>query len=102
MNKLIDLFISNIKHISSEIKLYLITFYNETYFLINKNFTLSKQYKPLIDEKIAINKKLQKTLDVVINKNKQAEKDILKLENENALLQSKITIVEDIMTKRHD
>jgi len=102
MNKLIDLLISNIKHISSEIKLYLITFYNETYFLINKNFTLSKEYKPIIDEKVAINKKLQKTLNVVINKNKKAENDILKLENENALLQSKITIIEDIMTKRHD
>jgi len=102
MNKLIDLLISNIKNIIKKIKLCLITFYNETYFLINKNFTISKKYKPTIDEKTNFNKKLQKTLKIASSKNNEAEKTILKLEDENALLQSKISIVEDIMTKRHD
>jgi len=102
MNKFIDLLISNLKYITKEIKIYLITFYNETSFLINKNFTLSKRYKPIIDEKIAINKKLQKTLNVVATKNKEAENDILKLKTDTAMLQSKITIIEDIITKRHD
>ncbi|MCB2293016.1 hypothetical protein LGK95_05700 [Clostridium algoriphilum] len=101
MNKLIDLLISNFKCVTKEIKIYLITFYNETYFLINKNFALSKKYKPAIDEKLNKNKKLQKTLTIASNKNKEAENTILKLENENALLQSKISIIEDLMTKRH-
>ena len=59
-------------------------------------------YKPIIKEKMDTNKKLQKTLKVLDNKNKEAKNNILKLENENALLQSKISIIQDLLTKRHD
>lgn len=102
MNKLIDWINSSLKYIGIKIKLYLIAFYNKTHFLINKNFTLSKMYKPIIEEKVSINKKLQETLNVLIHKNKEAENTILKLEKENALLQAKITTIQNFLTKRHD
>ena len=76
--------------------------YNKIYFLINKNFTLSKIYKPIIKEKIDTNKKLQETLNNLDHKYKEAKKNILNLENENTLLQAKISKVQDLITKRHD
>ncbi len=102
MNKLIDWINSSLKYIGIKIKLYLIAFYNKTHFLINKNFTLSKMYKPIIEEKVSTNKKLQETLNVLVYKNKEAENTILKLEKENALLQAKITTIQNFLTKRHD
>ena len=102
MNKFIDFIISSLKYICKKIKLYIIAFYNETYLLINNNFTLSKIYKPIINDKVSANKKLQETLNALSRKRKEGDNDILKLENENALLQSKISIIEDLITKRHD
>jgi hypothetical protein len=102
MNKLIDWVISNLKYLVKKIKLYIVTFYDKTHFLINKNFTLSEMYKPIIEEKVITNKKLQQTLNVVVHKNKEAENNILKLEKENALLQAKISIIQNLLTKRHN
>lgn len=102
MNELINLINSSIKYINKKTKSYLYTFYNKIYFLINKNFTLSKIYKPIIKEKIDINKKLQQTLNIQHNKNKAAEKNILNLQVENESLQAKISIIQNIITKRHD
>ena len=102
MNELMNLINSSIKYINKKTKLYLISFYNKIYFLINKNFTLSKIYKPIIKEKIDINKKLQQTLNIKHNKNKVAEKNISNLQEENESLQGKISIIQNIITKRHD
>lgn len=102
MNKFIDWIIASFKYIGKKNKLYLIQFYNKTLFLINNNFTLSKIYKPIIKEKMDTNKKLQETLKVLHNENNEAQNNILKLENENTLLQSKISIIQDLITKRHD
>lgn len=102
MNNIIDAIISYIKDISNDVRLYIITFYNKTCFLINNNFKLNKMYKPIIDEKVTVNKKLQEDLKAIDHKNEDIEKNILKLENENKLLQIKISIIEDIITKRHD
>ncbi|MBZ9688862.1 hypothetical protein G9F72_021310 [Clostridium estertheticum] len=102
MNEFIDWIISNLKYVGKKNKLFLMEFYNKINLLINNNFTLSKMYKPIIKEKTDINKKLQKTLRVLDNKNKEVQKNMLKLENQNTLLQSKISIIQDLMTKRHD
>ena len=102
MNKFIDWIICSLKYVCKKNKLYLTQSYNKTRFLINRNFTLNRMYKPIIAEKINTNKKSQKTLNVVERKNKQSEYNILKLEKENALLQSKISIIQDLITKRHD
>ena len=102
MNKFIDLIISTLEYIRKNSKLYITSFFNKTYFLIDKNFTLNKIYKPIIEEKVTINKKLQETLKLLNHKNNEAEKNILKLQNENTLLQSKISIIQDLITKRHD
>jgi len=102
MNKFLDWIISIFEYISKKNKLYLTAFYNKTSFTINRNFELKKIYKPIIDEKVMINKKLQEALNIVYSKNKEAEKNILKLENENALLQAKINIIEDLITQRHN
>lgn len=102
MNKFIDWIIYNLKYISKKLKLYLIAFYNKTYFLINKNFTISKMYKPIIEEKVSVNKKLLGNLNSLVHENKEKEKNILKLEKENALLQDKILIIQNLLTKRHD
>ncbi|MBN4049374.1 hypothetical protein JYT70_00550 [bacterium AH-315-N14] len=102
MNEFIDWIISNLKYVGKKNKLFLMEFYNKINLLINNNFTLSKMYKPIIKEKMDINKKLQKTLRVLDNKNKEVQKNMLKLENQNTLLQSKISIIQDLMTKRHD
>jgi hypothetical protein len=102
MNKFIDWLIESLKYITKKNKLYIIAFYNKTRFLINKNFTLSKIYKPIIEEKTSINKNLKESLRDVDNKSKEAEKNILNLQNENALLQSKISIIQNLLTKRHD
>ena len=99
MNKLIDWIISYLKYMSRKIKLYIIAFYNKIHFLINKNFTLSKMYKPIIEEKVSTNKKLQETLKLADHKNKELETNLLKLVNENELLQNKISIIEDLITK---
>lgn len=102
MNKFIDWIISNLKYIGKNSKLFLIEFYNKMNFVINKNFALNKMYQPIIREKMATNNKLQKTLKDLNNKNKEVENNKLKLENQNTLLQSKISIIQDLMTKRHD
>lgn len=102
MNEFIDWIISNLKYIGKKSKLTLIEFYNKINLLINNNFTLSKMYKPIINEKTDINNKLQKTLKVLDNKNKEVQNNILKLKNENTVLQSKISIIQDLLTKRHD
>ena len=102
MNKLIDLIISSLNNLGKEIKLYLISFYNKTYVLINKNFTLSKIYKPIIDEKLSINKNLKETLKAINNKNKDTENNKLKLKNEHVLLETKISIIQDLLTKRYE
>ena len=102
MNKFIDWIISNLKYIGNKSQLHLIQFFNKTLSLINNNFTISKMYKPIIEEKIDTNKKLQETLKLINLKNTEAEKNILKLQNENTLLQSKISIIQDLLTKRHD
>lgn len=102
MNELINWIDSNVKYINKKMKLYLISFYNRIYFIINKNFTLSKIYKPIIKDKMDINKNLQQTLNIQHNKNKSAEKIILKLKAENESLNAKIAIIQNIITKRHD
>lgn len=102
MNELINRINSSIGYINKKIKLYLISFYNKIYLLINKNFTLSEIYKPIIKEKMDINKKLQQTLNTQHNKNNEAEKNILNLQTENESMQGKISIIQNIITKRHD
>ena len=102
MNKFIDSIISFLENINKNIKLYLTSFYNKTYFLINKNFELNKIYKPILKEKSDANKRLQEAINAVNRKNKEVENSILKLNNENTLLQGKISIIEDLITKRHD
>lgn len=102
MNKLIDWINSSLKYFGIKIKLHLIEFYNKIHFLINKNFTLNKMYKPIIEEKTNTNKRMQEALNVIVRKNKEAENNLLKLEKENALLQSKISIIHDLLTRRHD
>jgi len=102
MNKLLDWIISGLKYIGIRIKLYIIAFYNKTHFLINKNFTLSKMYKPIIEEKVSKNKMLQESLNSLVHKNKEAEKNILKLEEENEMLKARISTIQNLLTKRHD
>lgn len=99
MNNLIDIIISYFKNVSKDVELYITTFYNKISFLINDNFALSKIYKPIIEEKLTINKKLQETLKFTNHKNKELENNILKLCKENELLQNKISILEDLITK---
>jgi hypothetical protein len=102
MNQFIDWISSSIKYMGKKIKLYLSGLYNKIHFLINKNYTLNKMYKPIIEEKVSINKKLQEALKVLVHKNKDAENNILKLEKENASLQAKISIIQNLLTKRRD
>ena len=102
MNKFIDLIISVLEYIGKKNKLYLTSFYNKTYFLINKNFELNKIYKPILKEKTDANKRLQEAINVVNHKNKEVENNILKLNTENTQLQDKISIIEDLITRRHE
>lgn len=102
MNKFIDLIIDLLEYIAKNIKLYLTSFYNKTYFLINKNFALNKIYKPILKEKTDTNKRLQEAINTVDHKNKEVENNTSKLKNENTVLQDKISIIEDLITKRHD
>ena len=102
MNKFIDWIISSLKYICEKIKSYPIEFYNDTKSLINKHSTLDKLYDPIINEKIDINKSLQETLKILKNKNIESTSDILKLESKNKSIQSKISIIQDFLTKRHD
>lgn len=102
MNNFIDWLIESLKHITKKNKLYIFEFYNKIRFLINKNFTLIKIYNPIIEEKVNINKNLKQSLRDIDNKNKEAEKSILNLQKENALLQNKISIIQNLLTKRHD
>ncbi|MBK5242455.1 hypothetical protein [Clostridium sp.] len=102
MTELINRINSNLRYINKKTTLYLISFYNKIYFLINKNFTLSKIYKPIIKEKMDINKNLQQILNTQHNKNKIVEKNILNLKSENESIQAKISIIQNIITKRHD
>ncbi|MBU3216883.1 hypothetical protein LL033_14880 [Clostridium estertheticum] len=102
MNKFIDLIISALEYIRKNSKLYITSFFNKTYFLIDKNFTLNKIYKPILKEKTDTNKRLQGAINTVNIKNKEVEKNISNFENENTLLQEKISIIEDLITKRYD
>lgn len=102
MNKFIDWIISNLKYICEKTKSYLMEFYNDIKFLMDKHSTLNKLYNPIISEKAGINKGLQETLKILKNKNIESKNNILKLESKNKLLQSKISIIQDLLTKRHD
>ncbi|MBU3110850.1 hypothetical protein [Clostridium lacusfryxellense] len=99
MNNLIDTIISYFKDISKNALLYITTFYNKTTFLIDNNFALNKIYKPIIEEKVTINKKLQETIKLSDLKNRELENNIIRLGHENELLQTKISIIEDLITK---
>lgn len=102
MNKFIDWIISSLKHIANQNKLNIIAFYNKTRSIINKNSAIGKMYKPIIDEKNSINKHLKQSIHDIDNKNKESENSILKLQKENLALQDKISIIQNLLTKRHD
>jgi hypothetical protein len=102
MIKFIAWISSSLKYIGRKINLCIDTFYDKLHFLINKNLTLNKMYKPIIEEKVMANKKSQETLNILVHKNKEAENNILKLQKENALLQAKISIIQNLLTKRHN
>lgn len=101
MSKLTNYIICNLKFFGRKTKLYMLSFYSKMHFLINKNFTLIQMYKPIIEEKIDTNKKLEETLTILIHKNKEAQDNILKLKKDNILLQSKISRIHDLITKKH-
>ncbi|MBX4261045.1 hypothetical protein KTC96_16570 [Clostridium estertheticum] len=102
MNKFIDSIISVLEYIGKNIKLNLTSFYNKTNFLINKNVESNKFYKPILKEKTDTNKRLQGAISTVNSKNKDIEKNILNFKNESTVLQEKISIIEDLITKRYD
>jgi len=102
MNKFINWIISSLKYISRKNNLFLMEFYKNILFLINKNSTLSKIYKPIVSEKISTNKYLQEVLKALKHKNSESQNNIFKLENKNKLIQSKISTIQDIITKRYD
>jgi len=102
MNKFIDWIINSLKYITTQNKLNLIAFYNKTRSIINKNSAIGKIYKPIIDEKVSINKNLKQNLNDLYKKNKEAENNIIKLQKENSVLEAKISIIQDLLTKRHD
>ena len=102
MNKFIDWIISHLEYIGKTTKLYVISFYEKIHFLINKNFTLSKVYKPIIREKININNKLKQSLKNIDLKNNEIKNNISEIEKENALLQAKISLIQNLITMRHD
>lgn len=102
MNKFIDWIISSLKYIGENIKLFITEFYNDTRSLINSNFELNKMCKPIMKEKMDLNTQLQKTLKNLNHKNKEAQNQIIRLEKENVMQQSKISIIQDLLTKRHD
>ena len=102
MNKFIDWIISNLRYIIKQNKLNLISFYNKTHSIINKNSAVGKIYKPIIDEKVSINKNLKQNLNYIYNKNKEAENNIINLQKENSSLEDKISIIQNLLTKRHD
>ena len=102
MNKFIDWIISSLKYISKTTKLYVVALYNKACFLIYKNSTLSKVYKPIIEEKKNINKNLKQSLNSIDNKHIEVKNNISKLQKENELLQAKITLIQNLLTTRHD
>lgn len=102
MNKFIDWITNSLKYIIKQNKLNLIAFYNKTRSIINKNSAIGKIYKPIIDEKVSINKNLKQNLNDIDNKNKATENNILKLQKENSVLEAKISIIQNLLTKRHD
>lgn len=102
MNKFIDLIISNLKQIIKQNKLNIIAFYNRTLSIMNKNSAIGKIYKPIIEEKVLINKNLKQNLKEIDNKNREVENNMMKLQKENSVLEDKISIIQDLLTKRHD
>ena len=102
MNKFIDCIISKLKYIGKTTRLYVVAFYNKIGFLITKNLNLSKIYRPIIKDKIDINKKLKQSLNSIDNKNNEVKSNISKLQKENELLQAKISLIQNLLTTRHD
>lgn len=102
MNKFVDWFTKSLNYIIKTTKLYAVALYNKIKFLLNKNFTLSKVYKPIIKEKKITNHSLKETLKCMDDEHTRLKHNISKLQNENALLQAKISLIQDLLTAKHD
>lgn len=86
--------------IFKKLKVYLIKFYNKLSFIFNKQITLQKIYEPIIADKHKNAEKLKSILTYIKKENEAINKSLLNLSKENIILESKISLLQDLLLKK--
>ncbi len=86
--------------IFKKLKVYLIKFYNKLSFIFNKQITLQKIYEPIIADKHKNAEKLKSILTYIKKENEAVNKRLLNLSKENIILESKISLLQDLLLKK--
>lgn len=87
-------------YIFKKMKLYISKFYNSLLFIFNKQITLQKIYEPIISDKHKKTEKLKSILTYIKKENEAINKSLLNLSKENIILESKISLLQDLLLKK--
>lgn len=87
-------------YIFKKMKLYISKFYNSLLFIFNKQITLQKIYEPIIADKHKKAEKLKSILTYIKKENEAINKKLLNLSKENIILESKISLLQDLLLKK--
>jgi hypothetical protein len=90
----------NNKSIPKLILFYINRFYNRLMFIFNKQRTIQKMFKPIIDNKVNINNKLLLELKQIRKENDLVENKINSLNRGNKAIENKISILQELLIKR--
>lgn len=80
--------------------LYINRFYNRLMFIFNKQRTIQKMFKPIVDNKVNINNKLLLELKQIQKENSLVKNKIDSLNISNKALENKISILQELLIKR--
>lgn len=80
--------------------IYINRFYNRLCFIFNKQRTIQEMLKPIVNNKIEINNKLFNELKQIRKENALIENEIDLLDKSNKNLNSKISILQELLLRR--
>ncbi|ERI93889.1 hypothetical protein HMPREF1982_01341 [Clostridiales bacterium oral taxon 876 str. F0540] len=84
----------------NKIKLFIFKIYDKLLFMFNKQATLQRMYKPILENKQNKIETLKEELNLIKKENEAKNKKLLDLSKENNILNSKIALIQNILLKK--
>jgi septal ring factor EnvC (AmiA/AmiB activator) len=75
---------------------------NKTSFILNKQATIQKMYRPLLNNKIEENNKLEHKIKTLKKQNKDIQDEINIIQTRNVLLKNEISVLEKLIVNNSD